>query len=110
VAANGVTINGASFLFTNLGNVSLATGTKFVILDNTSTFGINGVFNNLADNSTFTNNGNTYSVSYEGGDGNDLTLTVVPEPSAWQLLIAGSLLLFTSSGKRKSKRSNPNAG
>jgi hypothetical protein len=30
----------------------------------------------LADGSTFTNNGNTYKVSYEGGTGNDLTLTV----------------------------------
>jgi hypothetical protein len=24
-----------------------------------------------------------YEVSYEGGTGNDLTLTVVPEPSTW---------------------------
>jgi hypothetical protein len=29
------------------------------------------------DGSLFTANGNTYQVNYEGGDGNDLTLTVV---------------------------------
>ena len=35
-------------------------------------------FSNLADGSTFTANGNTFQANYEGGDGNDLTLTVVP--------------------------------
>ena len=33
-------------------------------------------FSNLADGSTFTLGGDTLQVNYEGGDGNDLTLTV----------------------------------
>ena len=37
---------------------------------------IAGTFSNLPDDGTFTSNDNTYQVSYEGGDGNDLTLTV----------------------------------
>jgi hypothetical protein len=40
--------------------------------------------------------GTVFSVSYTGGDGNDIVLTVVPEPSTWVggvLAIAG--LAFT---------------
>jgi len=35
-------------------------------------------FSNLADGSIFTSNGNNSQADYQGGDGNDLTLTVVP--------------------------------
>lgn len=41
----------------------------------------------------FTNNGNIYQVSYEGGTGNDMTLTIVPEPVTWEILAIGMLLL-----------------
>ena len=37
-----------------------------------------GTFANLADGSTVTVGVNKFKVSYEGGDGNDLTLRVVP--------------------------------
>ena len=39
---------------------------------------IERTFVNLADGSTFTVGSNTFQASYEGGNGNDLTLTVVP--------------------------------
>jgi fibronectin-binding autotransporter adhesin len=55
-------------------------GTVFTVLDNTAGTPIAGTFVNLAQGSTFTANGNTFQASYEGGDGNDLTLTVVPQP------------------------------
>src|SRR5439155_19436867 len=48
------------------------------VIDNTSASPIAGTFSNLPDGGTFTSNDNTYQVSYEGGDGNDLTLTVLP--------------------------------
>jgi hypothetical protein len=74
IVANGVTINGGKFSFTDLGSRTLTLGTVFVVIDNTGGSPINGVFSNLVDNSTFTSNGSTYRVSYEGGTGNDLTL------------------------------------
>ena len=37
-----------------------------------------GMFSNLPDGGTFTSNDNTYQVSYERGDGNNLTLIVLP--------------------------------
>jgi autotransporter-associated beta strand protein len=79
VVANGVTINtGAQFAFADIGNSTLPIGTAFTIINNTSATPIAGSFSNLPDGSTFSSNGNTYQVSYQGGDGNDLTLTVIP--------------------------------
>jgi len=79
VSAVGVNINsGATFTFVDRGTGTLAIGTVFTVINNTSATPIAGVFSNLPDGSTFTSNGNSFKVNYEGGDGNDLTLTVVP--------------------------------
>jgi autotransporter-associated beta strand repeat len=79
VVTSGVTINaGAQFAFADIGNSTLPLGTGFTIINNTSASPIAGTFSNLPDGSTFSSNGNTYQVNYEGSDGNDLTLTVVP--------------------------------
>ncbi len=79
VSASGVTIEGAAqTTFTDLGSSLLSNGTVLTVIDNTAATPIAGTFGNLADGTTFSRNGNTYRVSYEGGDGNDLTLTVVP--------------------------------
>ena len=51
---------------------------NLVILNNTATTAISGTFSNLADSSTVIVGNNTFEDSYEGGDGNDLTLTVAP--------------------------------
>ena len=39
---------------------------------------IAGTFSNLPDGSTFTSNGTSFKANYQGGDGKDLTLKVVP--------------------------------
>ena len=79
VGANGVTIqSGATFILRTKGNQTLPLGTVFTVINNTAATPISGVFTNLADGSTITAGSNTLQVSYEGGDGNDLTLTVVP--------------------------------
>jgi len=77
VVANGVTINsGARFGFGGIGHRTLPIGIVFTAIENTSANPIVGTFSNLPDQSTFTK-GNTYQASYHGGDGNDLTLTVI---------------------------------
>ena len=79
VIANGLTIeSGAQFSFVSVANRTLMPGTVFTAIDNTSTDPITGNFTNLPDDSTFTVGNNTYQADYQGGDGNDLTLTVVP--------------------------------
>ena len=66
------------FNFTPVANKRLTAGTVFIAISNTSANPIIGTFANLPDGSTFTVGRNKYQVSYSGGDGNDLTLTVVP--------------------------------
>ncbi len=77
--ANGVTIDPvAQFSLVDQDNGTLPVGTIFIAIDNRATTPIAGRFANLANGSTFTNSSNTYRVSYNGGDGNDLTLKVIP--------------------------------
>lgn len=51
-------------------------GQKYVIIDNDSNDDVIGTFAGLAEGDTFKVNGYTYSISYKGGDGNDVELTV----------------------------------
>jgi autotransporter-associated beta strand protein len=78
VVANGVTINGANFAFQGTAQGTLKQGLVLTAISNTAATPISGTFANLPDGATLTVNGNNFQASYEGGDGNDLTLTVVP--------------------------------
>ncbi len=78
VVANGVTINGASLDLVGMTQGSLKRGLTLILISNTSANPISGTFSNLPDGVIVTVNGNNFQASYSGGDGNDLTLTVVP--------------------------------
>ena len=78
VIANSVTINGAQFSLLSRGGLTLPLGTVLIVINNTGATPIAGTFVNLPDGSMFITHGNRFQASYEGGDGNDLTLTVVP--------------------------------
>ena len=77
VVANGVTINGgATFNLNGTAQGTLTQGTVLTVIKNTAATPIAGTFSNLPDGAIVTVNGNNLQTSYEGGDGNDLTLTV----------------------------------
>ena len=78
VVANGVTINGATFSSRLRVTGTPQAGTVLTVISNTSANPISGTFNNLPDGGIVTINGNNFQADYEGGDGNDLTLTVIP--------------------------------
>ena len=78
VIANGVTINGAILNLVGQTQGSLKQGLRLTLISDTSGNPISGTFSNLPDGGIVTINGNNFQASYEGGDGNDLTLTVVP--------------------------------
>ena len=79
VIVPSVTIeDGAEFFFIGGGGTTIAPGTVFTLINNTGAGPIAGTFSNLADGSIVEHGGSSFQVSYEGGDGNDLTLTVVP--------------------------------
>jgi hypothetical protein len=77
VRARGVRLRRPQISQVDLSTSVLAPGTVFLIIDNTPPTPISGTFSNLADGATITASSNTYQANYEGGDGNDLTLTVV---------------------------------
>ena len=78
VVANGVTISsGATFTLSSNGSVAVPVGTVLTLISNTSATPIAGAFQNLTDGTTLVDHGNKFQVSYQGGDGNDLTLTSV---------------------------------
>jgi autotransporter-associated beta strand protein len=79
IVTRGVTIGtGAQFFFGPLDTGTIPPGTVFTALNNTGTTPITGTFANIPDGSTVTVGSNTFQADYQGGDGNDLTLTVVP--------------------------------
>jgi len=78
VVASGVTINGAAIAISGTIQDELAIGTILLVISNTSPNPISGTFSNLADGGIVNIGGNNLQASYTGGDGNDLTLTVVP--------------------------------
>ena len=84
VVSGTVTIDSTAVLDLALGHVP-AIGTMFVIVDNDGGDAIVGEFNNLADGSTVTlavGDGSVpFLVDYQGGDGNDITLTALSGPT-----------------------------
>jgi autotransporter-associated beta strand protein len=78
VIANGVAINSeAQFAFFNNRGTVFPGGTVIIVINNTAATPIAGQFENLPDGFIFTSGGNSFQVNYEGGDGNDLTLTAL---------------------------------
>ena len=78
VVAKGVTINGATFNLSGVVQGTVNPGLVLTVISNTGAIPITGTFANLPDGAILTVGGNNFQASYEGGDGNDLTLTVVP--------------------------------
>ena len=79
VVANGVTINSnANFNLIGQTQGTLPQGLTLTVIDNTALTPIAVRFSNLPDGAIINVNGNNLQASYEGGDGNDLILTVVP--------------------------------
>lgn len=57
-------------------------GDEFVIIDQAGDSAVSGAFKDLPEGATFTQNGIVFKISYVGGDGNDVTLTVQNSPTA----------------------------
>lgn len=58
-------------------------GDQFTIINNQSKTPVKGIFNGLPEGATFKGpDGSVFKISYTGGDGNDVVLTVVTAPTA----------------------------
>jgi hypothetical protein len=77
-----------------------AVNDSFVIISNDLSDAVSGQFLGLSQGSLLTVNSTIFQVSYVGGTGNDVVLTVIPEPSALTLVGAGLLLLLVVRRRR----------
>ncbi len=90
VVANGVTLGNATLALTDLGaGAALAGGTSFTLIDNTDSGAVSGTFLNLAEGATLVAGANTFQISYLGGTGNDVVLTVLTAPVITSATSAG---------------------
>jgi fibronectin-binding autotransporter adhesin len=77
-----VALGTATTLSTSLVNsFKPVAGNSFVIINNDSTDAVTGTFSGLAEGATFTLGGSVFKISYVGGTGNDVVLTVQGVPS-----------------------------
>jgi fibronectin-binding autotransporter adhesin len=83
LGVNGtVTIDGAAMLLPSLG-FAPSNGQTFVIVDNDGSDAVIGTFNGLPQGATFTMNASEFQISYVGGTGNDIVLTVTAAAKTW---------------------------
>jgi Ca2+-binding RTX toxin-like protein len=84
IVATDVVISGPNLNLTLLGAPYI--NSKYTIIRKDGAGAVNGAFNGLAEGDTFTAGGNDFTISYVGGDGNDVVLTALtgsnpPAPS-----------------------------
>lgn len=94
-AAGGLTITGGEL--TPILGYAPSLGDTFVVVNNTAASPITGTFANLPDGGVLPAQFGieTFEIQadYQGGDGNDLVLSVVPEPGSLVLMFGGLGLL-----------------
>ncbi|OJU88174.1 hypothetical protein BGO17_04360 [Candidatus Saccharibacteria bacterium 49-20] len=100
--SNAVTLQTGATLSTVLfSGWSITNGDKFTIIDNQSSTAVSGTFEGLAEGAQFSVSGVTFSISYVGGDGNDVVLTALntgsdpstPNTGVHRFIAANPLLL-----------------
>ena len=88
VAVTGAVALGATLNVTL--NFAAPTGQVFTIIDSAGTDAVVGTFAGKGEGSTIVAGGRALRVSYVGGDGNDVTVTVIPPPAVTEVFVSGS--------------------
>ena len=81
---------------------SPAAGDQFTIINNDGVDAVSGTFLALPEGGVLVAGGQLFSISYAGGDGNDVVLAaVIPEAQTWMLLCTGGVLLAVARWRAK---------
>ena len=79
-SSNGVTLANAALVLRD--TVALPLGTIITLIKNDGNDAVSGTFTGLANFASVTTNFNRFIISYNGGTGNDVTLTAVTPPDS----------------------------
>jgi len=88
--AGAVSLDAAALNLAVLASFSQYGGSQYVIIENDSDDPVVGFFQDLPPGATIEVAGAQFAITYEGGTGNDVVLTAVPEPASLGLLLAGA--------------------
>ena len=86
--AGGVSLSGAIEINAVAG---LAEGSTFTILNQTGSGAVSGIFAGKAEGSFFNASGYTWIISYAGGSGNDVVLTIANARQSWRYQYFGTI-------------------
>lgn len=76
-----VDLTGATLTTSLYNNYKPAAGESYTIIKNDGSDAVTGTFSGLAEGATFNLNGYVFQVTYKGGDGNDVVLSVKSVPA-----------------------------
>src|SRR5690606_30607070 len=76
-----VTVDG-SLSITTVNGFATGAGQRFTLIDNDGSDAVTGAFTGLAEGDTVSLGGVDFTISYAGGDGNDVTLRSADPPAA----------------------------
>lgn len=99
IVVTGIVTAGGNLSISLYNDFKPTAGQTYTIINNDGSDAVVGTFTGLAEGATMTVNGYVFRVSYVGGDGNDITLTVVSVPSVPNTgiaLVTGNPLVVTS--------------
>jgi hypothetical protein len=91
-----VSLAGALSVVTPVPQLTSPIGTVFMIVEKTTAGPIAGTFDGLPEGATVASGNNTLVISYVGGDGNDVTLTVVSSVRTYLLPEGATSAFFTT--------------
>ena len=98
-----INVTGSNLVVNIAAGFEAAIGSAFLIVNNDGVDPVVGLFSQAAV--VAASNGQTFSISYTGNDGNDIlltTLTAIPEPSTYVMVALGAaLLMLARSARRK---------
>ncbi|MEX2186627.1 MAG: dockerin type I domain-containing protein [Pirellulales bacterium] len=93
-------LTGTTLAVSLVGGFMPATNSTFRIIDKTSAGAVTGTFTGLAEGAGITVGTTTFTISYVGGDGNDVVLTAAPPPPDMTFVISGTTLTITDTATR----------
>jgi uncharacterized repeat protein (TIGR01451 family) len=100
LATNGLTLNPLATVLELDITTTPSVGDVFRIIDNTGGSPVSGTFLDLPEGAIFIDSGYAWKISYTGGTGNDVTLTVLRQASADLMLqLSGSLSPVSAGGQ-----------